>query len=576
MDFGWFAQRFRLIDDAERRRRGVAVGADVIPTDTASVADGTDSPADEPPSVPDDVPVRAEGPPDHGRTDDDDSKPVSKPEPGQAGEGSDGDHGDGLIRPDKLEAAIKWSAAGFTALAAVLAFLGYKEGVLDQALRIYPAASVAVMILLGIGVVGALFAQAVDPQARFLLWSLLALLLIMLVSASLFLPDIGDLSRGDPLIAEQSRSIWSQLSRPAGLGLILVFLVAAVITAALWGDRPGWARSAAGLALVSALAAGWLLAPRTIDPLTGDAGEFDTARLAAYLLTFALLAGLLLLAVVAFDRETTFSTMAGLTILAVAATSLGLYGATKVAVEAKSLRSLPQVQADIENKDGVSTVIISVTGSRVRGLRVVVGVNGVRRGGMPRTMEDPTGSPAGVEAPVWAALVRPGALDEIDRSIRVDVRPERWDQLTVFYCLASEDVGLDCGPNEPVDVATFRTPAPAKEIAQITAKLEDLGDGKVKARFSASDVAPGVLTRLEVCRQRADKHVSHVLDVSLAPDQHGDVTWEATVTAGRKGDRLMLRHTTCAPGQPCTTEWRTLSTFVNELESNEPVTAQTS
>ncbi|MCK9824727.1 hypothetical protein NOCD_14675 [Nocardioides cavernae] len=568
-----------MIDDAEQRRRSGERASAVAPT-PAPAREPDASSTDESPTAPaaadDHAPDDASGETERivgDATSEEPSEAVNGDEsadkPSRPSRADELDGADGLLQPDKLDDAIKWAAAGFTALAAVLAFLGYKEGVLDQALRIYPAASIAVLVLLGIGVVGALFARAVDPRARFLVWSLLALLLLMLFSASLFLPDIGDLSRGAPLIDKPSGFALGQLYKPLGLALVVLFLIAAVVSAALWESHSRRAMLVAALGLASAVGAAWLLAPREINPLTGVAGDFDTARLAAYVLTFVLLAGLLLLTVAAFAQRTTFSLMAGLTILAVASTALGLYGATKVAVEAKSIRSLPQVEADVENNEGTSTVTIAVTGSRVRGLQVVVGINGLRRGSMPRTMDDPT-VPADEEGtPIWSGLVLPSALDEINRKVRVDVHPDRWDLLTVYYCLTTKDAGLDCASEKPVKVATFATPAAAKEIAQVTATLEEAADGKVKAHFSASEVAPGVLTRLELCRQRTDKHVSHVLDVSLAPDAQGNVSWETTVPAGGKGDRLLLRHTTCVPGMPCTTEWRTLSTFVNEARAEE-------
>jgi hypothetical protein len=72
---------------------------------------------------------------------------------------------DKLLNPEGLTKATDWAAVGFTALAAVLTFFGIKDGLLDRLLRSDPTGALWIFILVGIGVVCALFAPAVQKRA---------------------------------------------------------------------------------------------------------------------------------------------------------------------------------------------------------------------------------------------------------------------------------------------------------------------------------------------------------------------------------------------------------------------------
>jgi hypothetical protein len=95
-----------------------------------------------------------------------------------------------LVQVGKLEGASKWAAAGFSSVTALLLFFGVKEGVLDQAIRLDPFATLCVFMLLGVGVLCALFASAINPVKRLHLWTLLAAIAAMLVLTAVFLPNL--------------------------------------------------------------------------------------------------------------------------------------------------------------------------------------------------------------------------------------------------------------------------------------------------------------------------------------------------------------------------------------------------
>jgi len=95
-----------------------------------------------------------------------------------------------LILVGKLDGASKWAAAGFSSVTALLLFFGVKEGVLDQAIRLDPFATLCVFMLLGVGVLCALFASAINPVKRLHLWTLLAAIAAMLVLTAVFLPNL--------------------------------------------------------------------------------------------------------------------------------------------------------------------------------------------------------------------------------------------------------------------------------------------------------------------------------------------------------------------------------------------------
>jgi len=480
---------------------------------------------------------------------------------------------DGFIRHARLDDALKWSGAGFAALVAVLGFFGLKEGTLDldQAFRLYPAATLCVFGLIGVGIVAALFARAVDPKARLRLWALFASLLLMLLIASIFLPDLGDASRNSVTSPDATGRAWEAL-RP----VLAVFLVIATATLLALGWTiprvPGskrWGRAKAAAlagAVVSAAGAVWLLLPHRYEPYTRVDLGIDTGRLTSTALTLALVLGLVALTAFVFARRTTFSIMAGLTILAVASTSLGLYGATKVGVESKTLISLPVVDATLDQKDTGDALAINVKAARLRKYRILLEVLGVPHDQAHRATDETTLVTDEKDAVhIWATLLQPDATDGVDKSLNLPIDIHRWKSIKVQYCLIQGGSASDgCDSQEAFVTADIATTAPTSNIEQFNGTIASAENGKLKASFTAYDVRPGMLTRLELCREHVDQTYGRVAHVTLMPDGDGNVTWEMTVSAGKVGESLILRHTACPPGSPCEEAWRELAAYTNE------------
>jgi hypothetical protein len=473
------------------------------------------------------------------------------------------------ISHDKLDGALTWAAAGFTALAGLLTFFGLKEGTLDQSLRLYPAATICVFVLLGLGVVATLFAKAIHPGSRLRVWALIAAIILMLLCASVFLPNLGDASRLGPQSAAEIDTPWHVTFGPWITAVLLVPVLVLALYAGWRFSIVGDVGAAVGLGGLSLLLAGaslFFVLPRKVDSVKMVSGGIDWQRTASVGLAFVLVLLLLALMMVALISRWAISTMAGLTILAVTATSLGLYGATKVAVESKNLTVRPRVEASVETSAEGSKLSVSVKASRLRDQRLVVEVLGTPRATANRSVSDaaPTSSS---DIRVWSGVLQPDALDEVDRVVALEIVPSRWQDLRVRYCRVSDD---QVAPTCDKAVATLTTavvhsPAPEAGMQQIGASFKSTENGRVKATFSASDVAPGVLTRLELCRLSQDgTHISHMAEVTLMPDDHGNIVWEDTLKAGAIGDQVILRHMSCPPGSPCAEAWEQLAAYVIE------------
>lgn len=484
------------------------------------------------------------------------------------------DNGSSILDTESLTTAFKWTAAGFTAVVGVLGFFGLKDGSLDQALRLYAPATLCIFVFLGIGVVSALFAPAIKSGSRLRVWALIAALLVMLLSAAVFFPDISQLqSRERQRLGLDEPAGWLQLLRPwlavVLAGLFLVMVVRLAGRAASSAGPAGTRQRVFGAIVSVVLLAGliWAVLPRSFDPITGEVEGIDQRRVLVGLLATALFLGLLGVLAWSLVKMTAIPTIAGLVVIAVAATSLGLYGATKLAVESKSFSVLPQVVAKMQDASGSSAVQVSVKAGRFRGHNLIVQLQGVPRPPAARTLGDEYEPTREKTAVIWATLLRPDALDEIDQTINVPIAPTRWKGLTVRYCSVSdEEVQTpECAADaDTASVVSLRNRAPEPGLEQITAQISPASDGEVRASFNASDVAPGLLTKVELCRTHKGKHTTHVTDATLSPDEAGAVKWDATVPAGVAGDRLLLRHASCSAGTRCRADWRTIASYTTE------------
>jgi hypothetical protein len=315
----------------------------------------------------------------------------------------------GSIQVEKLEGASKWAAGGFSAAAGLLLFFGVKEGVLDQAIRLNPFATLCVFILLGIGVLSALFAGAIAPIVRMRLWGIIAAVAVMLLLTALFLPNLDVVRDVEDLLDEGTAG-----GAPDWLKRLLFVLAALVVTAAAVAlplfvvrhqnthhemDRVVWILSA----LILLAAVGY---------------AFFNARLQTRL---SVAAGAILLLAIAwtFAEKVSLPAAAGVIILGVAATSLGLYGAAKLSVGSKIAAVDPQVSASLEQADGQTTLKIMAVASRMSGRKLLITVAGV-----PRIEElQPRDALGATKGEIWQSVLEPNSIDEIDAILSVPLSP---------------------------------------------------------------------------------------------------------------------------------------------------------
>jgi hypothetical protein len=97
---------------------------------------------------------------------------------------------DPLFDADGLDSATTWTAAGFTALTAVLTFFGIKEGILDRLLRANQTAALWIFILIGLGLVLGLATPALKKDVRMPAFPLVLALLVLTLLTLHFLPNV--------------------------------------------------------------------------------------------------------------------------------------------------------------------------------------------------------------------------------------------------------------------------------------------------------------------------------------------------------------------------------------------------
>jgi hypothetical protein len=493
---------------------------------------------------------------------------------------ADSHQGQALIDPTKLEGPLKWAAAGFTAIAAVLTFLGIKEGVLDQALRLNPAATLCVFLLIGFGVVAALFVPSVRATSRLRLWPVVLAIISMILITALFLPNLGILERTQRILQGSALAPPGGALRPLLL-FVLFTLVGVMASVAGWlltrrPSSPVTLGQKLYLAIALTLASGlgvFLWQPWRNDATTAAASTSPTAT--TTVLTIALSLGALLILTVSFVTAASLPTAAGLVILAVSATSLGLYGATKLAVQSKMLAVLPQVTATLEATDGGQTnLVVTAKAGRMRGLGLLIDVSGA----LPIASED---SALGIRTSsdadslgfpprtIWREVVQPNALDDIDRTIKIPVTPVRWSSMTVGYCLTSmspttqADDGLRCLFRRTFSpVVRLRNRASEAGMAQIGGSVKPADGSSLSVDVTGSDVGAGQIVQVALCRTVGGKHERRLALETLSPNSSGSLSWSAKVPLdGDNTDGLSILYRVCPAGVPCETPWATAAAY---------------
>ncbi|TFV67964.1 hypothetical protein E4P40_23865 [Blastococcus sp. CT_GayMR20] len=167
---------------------------------------------------------------------------------------------------------------------ALLLFFGVKEGVLDQALRQYPQAALAVVLFLGGGLLASLFAPALRAGVLMRFWAVLVAVAAMMLVAAMVLPDI---LRPPP--PGQTELAWWQIT----LALLWAFDVLALVVALVWiiGRGPSRVRLSISttVALIAVLIA-WVLWRGFPHPDDDSAGNLALSTLSSLSMVAAALA----------------------------------------------------------------------------------------------------------------------------------------------------------------------------------------------------------------------------------------------------------------------------------------------
>ncbi|MGY1702772.1 hypothetical protein [Geodermatophilus sp. SYSU D00766] len=493
---------------------------------------------------------------------------VDRPERSKATSSTPGDY----IHADTLEAASKWAAGGFTALLTLLLFFGVKDGVLDQALRVNPLASLAVILFLGCGLLAALFAPAVDPRVRLKLWAALAAVGTMIVIAALFFPNVRPLTDSDddswaPWWVEASLTVGAALVALAAAFAIPIFIGLirensnrqAKQSEAAGQPKVEEGRSSGGTErrrLLVYIAFAVVLEILAVGYLFRDAISLQTILAAAVFLLFTACIAW------AFVVDASFAAAAGIIILGVVATSLGLYGAAKLSVESKLLAVTPKVTAALATEDDQPVVRIRAEASRLSGQHLRIWIDGTPRLDMGQPPDAPVSDVDGVgEDPVhlWTSILQPDALDSVDWELDVPILRERWEMLFVHHCIVNAEGSEDeCSEDGETTVLAMNNPQRGMEL---TGHIVAKSASSLQVTLRGIGVAPGIRIVAEVCRVNRDGQGSHLASATLAPDVNGQLTWSPEVPAGTIGDVLLLRYKECRPGLICPEEMAELARY---------------
>jgi hypothetical protein len=158
-------------------------------------------------------------------------------------------------------------------------------------------------------------------------------------------------------------------------------------------------------------------------------------------------------------RRKLISSAAALLILAVAATSIGLYGASKLSVESKMLAVEPQVSAVLEDSKEGAVLKVSALAAHMRGDSLMVTLTG-----QPRTDQMPFANVDDDWKEIWHEVLQPSGLDEINATVPVSLQLTRWEFLRVSHCKVDNQTGVleDCAAD--TQVFEVRNPRGGAEV----------------------------------------------------------------------------------------------------------------
>ncbi|MFS8097126.1 hypothetical protein LFM09_08285 [Lentzea alba] len=271
-----------------------------------------------------------------------------------------------------------------------------------------------------------------------------------------------------------------------------------------------------------------------------DLGVKD-ARAAIQDLVVALVVGGVVLALVCADKGWEIPLIAAILCFGVAATSMGLYGVTKIAVMSKGPDVRPQVGIEVHNGDAP---------------KVTLKVKAARRGDdkLRLTLVGTRVDDHRVE--IGSVVLTPDGAGAIDETVTFPATATGWEKLVVEQC----DITRDSTCSQFQEVARLALGSKSEQARVSGAIAHTEVDGVHKQTLRAYAVPAGSQLEVSAVRERQGESgpVQHAM---VEPADDGTVTWTSSLVGCQAGDKLTLHYRVCPEGK-CAGESMPIASYV--------------
>ncbi|MEJ2857488.1 MULTISPECIES: hypothetical protein [unclassified Saccharothrix] len=223
----------------------------------------------------------------------------------------------------------------------------------------------------------------------------------------------------------------------------------------------------------------------------------------------------------------------------VAATSLGLYGAAKLALIARTDDVPVQVTASVE--ESALKLVVKAAIAPGEPKAVVVRAMGLR---------DET------EIDIGQALVSPDGTGEVDGTVTFPLGDAKWSGFVVRHCqewdCTASSVVLRIGGN------------PLPDGRGGAGAVQQGDNGVLQASATVWGVPKGAVVEVAVRRSDADG-----LQVTVAPRGDGVATWSGGFAGGPAGSTTAVSYRICEGEGDCAIEWEQVAVYRTPAESGD-------
>ena len=434
-----------------------------------------------------------------------------------------------VVDESKLGTLSAWAAGGFTLLSAVLLFFQLKDGLLDQAIRLYPYSTIAVFVLLGAGVLASLLVSALTPGSRIQLWIVVSAASAMLASAAAAFPNLrpdDDASATATPIDDVINLGWAHAIiklAPVILGIAFVPLLLGLLYA--MSQRRHWYVLLGLLVLVIATGICAYVGLRRFLP---DSPE----QYSVLALTVVVIAAIL------FATDKRVSLTVAVVALGVAATAAALYGATKVSVQSKVLTVPPRVDASFSTQDGVDGIKVTVSASKLRKESVLVVISGLPKLGEPNFRPYATGT---TNPEIFRKSFVPDALDQVSADTFVPITPAQWEFVAVDYCTPAIGAS-DC--DRPLMLGVQLRSSQAELRSAVSAQITKSTSG-LEIKMVGAHLSPGASVGVVVARVGTGAPETQLASATIIADATGNSSADLVVADGEPGSHTDVRYKIC-------------------------------